>query len=43
MIEVYVHTAGIGVDIPVIEVVMQWKISPHLTIATQWLRIGRTG
>jgi hypothetical protein len=30
-------------DIPDIDVVMQWKISPHLTIATIWQRIGRAG
>jgi len=41
--ELCIDAAGMGVDIPDIEVVMQWKISPHLTIATLWQRIGRAG
>lgn len=28
-----IDAAGMGVDIHDIEVVMQWKISPHVTIA----------
>jgi len=41
--ELCIDAAGIGVDIPDIEVVMQWKISPHLTIATLWQPIGKAG
>jgi hypothetical protein len=32
-----------GVDIPDIEGVMQWKISPYHTIATLWKHIGKAG
>jgi hypothetical protein len=36
-----IDAAGMGVDIPDMEIVMQSNISPHLTIATIWLPIGR--
>lgn len=32
-----------GVDIPDIDVVIQWDISEHLTLAMLWQRIGRAG
>jgi hypothetical protein len=32
-----------GVDIPDIEVAMQWKISPYHTIATLWKHTGKAG
>lgn len=35
--------AGMGVDIPDIEVVIQWKISKHLSLASLVQRIGRAG
>lgn len=35
--------AGMGVDIGDIEVVMQWKIAKHTTLATLWQQIGRPG
>jgi hypothetical protein len=38
--ELCIDAAGIGEDIPDIDVVMQWMISSHLTIATLWQRIG---
>jgi hypothetical protein len=41
--ELCIDPVGMDVDIPEIEVVMPWKISPHFTIATQWQRIGRPG
>jgi len=43
MKELCVYTGGMCVDIAAIEVVMQWKISPHLMIATLWLHIGQAG
>ena len=35
--------AGMGVDVGDIEVVMQWKVARHTTLATLWQRIGRAG
>ena len=35
--------AGMGVDIPDVDVVIQWRLHPHLTLATLWQRIGRAG
>ena len=32
-----------GVDIGDVEIVMQWKIARHMTLATLWQRIGRAG
>jgi len=41
--ELCIYTAGISVDIPDMDVVIQWLISPYLTIAILWQRIGRAG
>jgi superfamily II DNA helicase RecQ len=38
-----IDPAGMGVDIPDIEVFMQWKISSHLIRANIWQCIGRAG
>ena len=35
--------AGMGVNIPDIKVIIQWKLAEHLTIAALWQRIGRAG
>lgn len=35
--------AGLGVDIPDIQIVVQWKIAKHLTLAGLVQRIGRAG
>ena len=35
--------AGMGVDIRNVQVVVQWGLSNHLTLATLWQRIGRAG
>jgi len=33
--------AGMGVDILDVDLVIQWRLHPHLTLATLWPRIGR--
>lgn len=35
--------AGMGVNIPDVKFVVQWKLAEHLTIAALWQRIGRAG
>ena len=35
--------AGMGVNIPDIKIIVQWKLAGQLTIATLWQRIGRAG
>jgi len=36
-------TAGMGVDIPDVDLVIQWRLHPHLTVAYLWQWIGRAG
>lgn len=42
-IVVYTDAAGLGVDISDVEIIVQWKIADHLTLAGLVQRIGRAG
>ena len=35
--------AGMGIDVSDVQIVMQWGLSKHLTLAALWQRIGRAG
>lgn len=43
LINLTADAAGMGVDIPDVDVVIQWDISEHLTLAMLWQRFGRAG